>query len=642
MLKMILFLSALLLVMSPAAAEQRTDDDYIRSDRLGIAHISSESVTPSQRYEQALRLGAGWNRWPIYWDRVERTPGDWTWEAYDEQVQQDLEYGLQINAILIGVPGAYRDGERPAGIYEPIFADGTDEPGAGKALNSNNPWAIFAQTAVNRYKPGGELAASGALPFGTGIRIWEIWNEPDFDMFWRGTARDYARMLKVSYIVIKAADPSAQVMFGGLLYPTQENFLAQVMNIYFNDPMRDDFNWFMDIVAVHNYGDPWRSAWLTLYARQTLIAFDISRPIWLNETGVPVWDDYPGPTWEPTSTNRATLDQQAWFFIQSAAFAWTEGADKVILHQLYDDCGDQPAGTDFPPHNGDLCELDGLCYGDAHGIFRNYDDSACFAQHPQPGTPRPLARAYRLVADVFGTEPFDNGEEVRFDGNFVVLTFNRPRTNEKITVMWNRRTSENTITLPAVSDRAQLISLESNNIIEVDASGDYQVTLPPAQDDTDLTSAPQEGLAIGGSPYILIEARSGRLSQQELDFEDVEIVGTVPPATAVPTRPAAQPTVDPTSDSQPPIATVLPLPATSPASFTVEWTGEDDSGIANYLIWVRKNDGEWEPWVNTDATSAIFTGEIGSTYAFAAWAVDLAGNWSPNVDVQVQASTRLE
>ena len=345
---------------------------------------------------------------------------------------------------------------------------------------------------------------------------------------------------------------------------------------------------------------------------------------------------------EESAENRATLEQQAWFFIQSATFAWTEGAEKVILHQLYDDCGDQPAGTNFPPHNGNLCEIGGLCYGDAHGIFRNPTTAACFSQHPQPGTPRPLARAYRLVADVFGTEPFENGEEVRFDGDFVVLTFDRPRTNEKLTVMWNRRTDENTLTLSAVSTRAQLISLESNNLIDPDENGEYRVTLPPALADTDLTSAPQGGLAIGGSPYILIEPRNGRLAEQTLEFENIETVGTALPPTAVPTAPPMQPTVDPAGDTEAPIATVLPLPATSAPEFIVEWVGEDNSGIANYLIWVRQDGGEWEPWVNTEATNAIFSGAVGSRYEFAAWAVDLAGNWSLNIDLQVQASTQVE
>jgi hypothetical protein len=40
--------------------------------------------------------------------------------------------------------------------------------------------------------------------------------------------------------------------------------------------------------------------------------------------------------------------------------------------------------------------------------------------------------------------------------------------------------------------------------------------------------------------------------------------------------------------------------------------------------------------------SAQYTGASGSTYEFAVWAVDLAGNWSANVELVPQAVTHVE
>nr|MBT3397312.1 hypothetical protein [Alphaproteobacteria bacterium] len=333
--------------------------------------------------------------------------------------------------------------------------------------------------------------------------MWEVWNEPDVPTFWRASIHDYARLLKISYLVIKMADPAAQVMFAGILFNTEDNWLAGVLNIYINDPMHLEYNWFMDIVAIHSYGDPWRTGWLTLFTRQTMIAFEFIRPIWVTESGIPVWNDYPGPTWDANSWNRGTMEQQANYFIQSTAFAWAEGADKVFLHQLYDDCGDQPGGTDFPPHNGELCVGDELCAGDAHGAYRNLRDSACFSQHPNPGSARPLADAYRFVAEVFGTESFDNGQERRIDSKFITLMFERPRTNERITVMWNRTMQEATLQLPAVGDVGQLISLDGTNTV-APMDGLYRVDLPPAEGDVDISMGPYGGVAIGGQPFVLI------------------------------------------------------------------------------------------------------------------------------------------
>ena len=627
-----------LLLLALGRAPGQATDHYIRSDRLGLTHISSATtVTPEERYRQALVLGAGWNRWPVYWDQVEVGPGQWNWTGYDRQVGEDLSHGFNINAILIGRPEFYADGNRIQGIHEPIFADGTDTPGEGKALNPANPWTRFVFEAVNRYKPGGVLAQTAVLPLGSGIRVWEIWNEPDFRQFWSASVNDYARLLKISYIVIKQADPNAQVMFGGLLYPTEDNWLTLVLNIFTRDPMRSQFNWYMDIVAVHSYSNPWRSGWLTLVAKQSLKAYGLDRPVWVNETGVPVWDDYPGPVWDSTSLRRSTSEQQAWFFIQSVAYAWSEGADKIFFHQLYDDCGDQPAGTDFVFHDGQLCTGGSLCFGDAHGIYRNLPGSTCFSNHPLPGTARQAARAYRLVAEVFGTEPFTNGEREYLDDSAVTIMFDRPRTEERITVMWNRTREDSILSLDAVGENAQLVSLAGVFLLTPQDDGKYHIALPAAQPDNDPDPPPGAASAIGGPPFILIERVTG---QVEPAVVELSVEST--PISAEPTQPPPRPTTDPILDRQPPSAQVNELPPISPQTFTVTWSGTDDGGIDRYLIWVRVNGEGWQPWLETTDTSGEYSGLPGRTYEFSAWAVDLAGNWSTNVDLLPQATTQVE
>ena len=68
-------------------------------------------------------------------------------------------------------------------------------------------------------------------------------------------------------------------------------------------------------------------------------------------------------------------------------------------------CANQPAGTNFPPHNGELCDANGMlttnpnfpCGGDAYGLFRNPTDALCYTQHPQPESPRPQYQAFKTV-----------------------------------------------------------------------------------------------------------------------------------------------------------------------------------------------------------------------------------------------------
>jgi hypothetical protein len=81
-------------------------------------------------------------------------------------------------------------------------------------------------------------------------------------------------------------------------------------------------------------------------------------------------------------------------------------------------------------------------------------------------------------------------------------------------------------------------------------------------------------------------------------------------------------------DRTPPASRVSALPATeSSASFTLQWSGSDAlSGIQSYTIYVSDNGGAFSPWLNTSATSVVFTGNPGHTYGFYSIAQDNAGN----------------
>jgi RHS repeat-associated protein len=83
-----------------------------------------------------------------------------------------------------------------------------------------------------------------------------------------------------------------------------------------------------------------------------------------------------------------------------------------------------------------------------------------------------------------------------------------------------------------------------------------------------------------------------------------------------------------TIDSGAPATSVQPLPAYNGHSFVVQWGGNDaGSGIASYDVFVSTNGIDFKLWVaGTNRTSAIFTGELGRTYAFNCRARDWVGN----------------
>ncbi|HKQ38257.1 MAG TPA: CARDB domain-containing protein, partial [Verrucomicrobiae bacterium] len=82
-------------------------------------------------------------------------------------------------------------------------------------------------------------------------------------------------------------------------------------------------------------------------------------------------------------------------------------------------------------------------------------------------------------------------------------------------------------------------------------------------------------------------------------------------------------------DTNAPSSAVVALPSTSPASFPVEWSGDDGtgSGVAFFDVYVSVNGGPFTNWLaHTALHSAIFDGQNGNTYAFYSRATDADGN----------------
>ena len=562
-------LLALLLAAGPAGGRAMDDSpgpataEATDAPAFGVVFISSaedrhpgSGRTPQsleQQYQNGLTTGATWNRWPLYWFNIEQSPGVFNWVTQDATVQADIAHGFQLNAILLGTPGFYttnaarasrvprlRPGElsldapeqaTPLGLFEPTFSDGTDTLAPGQTPNPANKWAVFATAAVNRYKPGGQLATANGWPAGVGVTHWEIWNEPDLDIFWDASIEDYARLLKVGYLATKAADPNATVLFAGLAnsYANGDKFeyYRRVLTILAADPAAAEHGFYHDILATHSYFHAWKSWYHVYRARGAMHEFGFEKPIWLNESGVAIWDDYPGPVWDAQSSLRATAGEHADYIIQSALYALFAGADGVFHFQLYDGCGNQPAGTNFPPHNGELCdehnEYQGKpCAGDANGLFRNPTDMLCFTQHPQPGSARSGLSAYQVLTTYLsGAVPYWRtraGEAAVCPGQVnadqktppqEIIAFYRSATNERVVGLWTLCDRAETAVLDATSadGRATLVFPDGRTQAITAVDGRYTIALPPATNRNPFPfgQSPNPLFPIGGSPVLLVE-----------------------------------------------------------------------------------------------------------------------------------------
>lgn len=559
------------------------------NDRFGLCFISSaESPADAGRYARAIAAGATWNRWPIYWGNVEKTTGVLDWSAVDRVVASDQANGFMTNAILLGTPAQYATagqsgaplpqvGKRPLplsgsvdrqalspassaprNLYQPIFSDGTDIPAPGKSINPANPWAQFVYAAVSRYTPR--------------IRHWEIWNEPDYPLFWNGSVQDYYRLLKVAYVAAKFVDPDCTVLLGGLAIYITPNWLENLLNVMKADAaqaQRDANGWYFDALPLHIYSTAYETYYQVRRVRALLQKYGLgAKSIWINESGVPVWNDYPGPTWDPTSPYRATMEEQAAYVIQNYAYGFFAGAERIFHFQLYDDCGNSPVGTND--------------VGDAYGLYRNPADAICFRSHPSPNSPRPAYKAYQLAATYLnGAIPLWRRNA---QGDHEEIAYYRPDTRERVLFLWATRGTPVVAQVGAVGTQA--IAVDQDGVAQslAPANGVYTVLLPGA---TNRNLPDHVTYMIGGRPLMLVER-----------------------------------------DTTPPVVTLQDLPLYSAADFTVSWQGTDEgSGVAAYDVFVSVDGGPMVLWLqSTQQTSATYTGVPGHSYGFATRGVDRAGN----------------
>ena len=134
--------------------------------------------------------GFGWARQWISWESIEPTQGSYSWDTLDKVVAAAERKNVKLMLILLRAPAwAAPKGGIP---------------------QDKQLYARFVSTVATRYK--------------NRVAAYEIWNEANLAGETGGTVNvgEYAELLKAAFPVIKAADPNAIVVYGGLT-PTGEN-----------------------------------------------------------------------------------------------------------------------------------------------------------------------------------------------------------------------------------------------------------------------------------------------------------------------------------------------------------------------------------------------------------------------------------
>jgi hypothetical protein len=120
-------------------------------------------------------------RIPILWSETEPEPGVRDFRRYDDLLGAAAERGIRVLPIVYGTPSWLAS--QPA--RPPLESE-----------RARHAWSYFLRLLLARYGTGGSFwdGRERRLP----IRSWQIWNEPNFKLFWRPRPhpRGYARLLK--------------------------------------------------------------------------------------------------------------------------------------------------------------------------------------------------------------------------------------------------------------------------------------------------------------------------------------------------------------------------------------------------------------------------------------------------------------
>jgi hypothetical protein len=142
-------------------------------------------------------------------------------------------------------------------------------------------YAAYAAAFAARYGPSGSFWTAHPELRAEPVEDYEIWNEPDNPVFWfpAPDAAAYARLYTEARAAIRAVQPEAQVLVGGLTHP--RTFMRGMLAA---DP---SLRGAIDGVAIHPYG---RTPALVLHnVRGARLALDslglASVPLWVTELG---------------------------------------------------------------------------------------------------------------------------------------------------------------------------------------------------------------------------------------------------------------------------------------------------------------------------------------------------------------------
>jgi hypothetical protein len=284
-------------------------------------------------YCELVDSGATWVRNEIAWESVEPqdlSPAVYNWTTTDQAMETARRGGFNLIVTINRNP-----------VWAATYLQGPIDKVPLTRFSS------FVGALVERYDGDGIDDAPGSPK----VEHWEFYNEPDAgslrnDNRWGDFGKEYAQMLAAVYPVVKAANPDAKVLLGGIAYDWFEEQDGPFVREFLDDVLKNGGGQYIDIMNFHQY-PPFAANWgapngpgLVEKAdaiRAKLAEYGLEKPLVVSESGMHS---------NNASTSPMTPEFQARYVTMLFSQVLAADVDTLVWFMLYD------PGETYPFRNG--------------------------------------------------------------------------------------------------------------------------------------------------------------------------------------------------------------------------------------------------------------------------------------------------
>jgi glycosyl hydrolase family 42 (putative beta-galactosidase) len=294
-----------------------TSDAAVAKLPTGFFGVVPQGELSARDFDR-MRGVVGTLRIPVVWFEVEPRPGEYEFAKLDEVVGKAADRGIRVLPFVYGSPAWLTSHpSRPP-----------QTTASGRAA-----WSSFLGALVRRYGPGGSFWSGGGRL--QPIRRWQIWNEPNFLLFWRPrpSPLGYSRLLRIAAGAIRREDPGA-VIVAAAVAPVDGGVLPWVYlrRLYRVPGVKRSF----EVVGLNPYASSLYSLEFQIVeARRAMAAGGDSRtPLEVTEFGVASEGDRISPMVKSPARQAAFLrrayrllveNRRRWRLSGAAWFTWRDG-----------------------------------------------------------------------------------------------------------------------------------------------------------------------------------------------------------------------------------------------------------------------------------------------------------------------------